>query len=89
MDKHILILILAPLMMIISVYSVNINMSQNVNASTTTQSYCPPVCLDEVQQHVDDARDALAEGKIVEASSELDIVASLLDQFDDMTSSSN
>ena len=90
MNKRILILVLAPLMMIISVYSVNINMSQNVNASTTTtQSYCPPICLDEVQQHVDDARDALAEGKIVEASSELDIVASLLDQLNDMTSSSN
>ena len=89
MNKCILILVLAPLMMILSVYSANINMSQNVNASTTTPSYCPPICLDEVQQHVDDAIDALNDGKIVEASSELNIVASLLYQLDDMTSSSN
>jgi hypothetical protein len=90
-NKRIFILVLAPLMMILSVYSASINMSQNVNASTSTatQSYCPPICLDEVQLHVDDARDALAEGKIVEAASELDIVDSLLDQLDDMTSSSD
>jgi hypothetical protein len=91
MNKRIFILVLAPIMMILSVYSVNVNLSQNVNASTstTTQSYCPPICLDEVQQHVDDARDALAEGKIVEAASELDIVDALLDRLDHMTSSSD
>ncbi len=52
-------------------------------------SYCPPICLDEVQQHVDDARDALNDGNVVEATSELDIVNSLLDQLDDMTSKSD
>lgn len=89
MNKRIFILVIAPLMMISSIYSINISSSQNVYASTNTQSFCPPICLDEVQQHVSDARDALDEGKIVEAASELDIVASLLDQLDDMTSTSN
>ncbi|HYG00103.1 MAG TPA: hypothetical protein VD815_08420 [Candidatus Saccharimonadales bacterium] len=58
-------------------------------SASASVSYCPPICLDEVQQHVNDAKDALNDGKIVEAASELDIVSSLLDQIDDMTSSSN
>lgn len=57
--------------------------------SSTSLSYCPPICLDEVQQHVDNAKDALNDGKVVEAASELDIVSSLLDQIDDMTSKSD
>ena len=48
-----------------------------------------PICLDEVQQHVNDARDALNDGKLIEAGSELDIVSNLLDQLDDMTSKSD
>ena len=62
------------------------------NAFSITQasvSYCPPICLDEVQQHVNDARDALNDGKLIEAGSELDIVSNLLDQLDDMTSKSD
>lgn len=58
-------------------------------SASATMSYCPPICLDEVQQHVNDAKDALNDGKIVEAASELDIVSSLLDQIDDMTSQSD
>jgi hypothetical protein len=59
------------------------------SSASASISYCPPICLDEVQQHVNDAKDALKDGKIVEAASELDIVSSLLDQIDDMTSKSD
>ena len=59
------------------------------SSASASMSYCPPICLDEVQQHVDDARDALNDGNVVEATSELDIVSSLLDQLDDMTSKSD
>ncbi len=59
------------------------------SSTSASVSYCPPICLDEVQQHVNDARDALSDGKLIEAGSELDIVSSLLDQLDDMTSKSN
>ncbi len=59
------------------------------SSKSASISYCPPVCLDEVQQHVDNAKDALNDGKVVEAASELDIVSSLLDQMDDMTSQSD
>ncbi len=52
-------------------------------------SYCPPICLDEVQQHANDAKAALNDGKLIEATSELDIVSRLLDQLDDMTSKSD
>jgi len=55
-------------------------------SSTASVSYCLPICLDEVQQHVNDAKDALNDGRLIEAASELDIVSSLLDQLDDMTS---
>lgn len=60
--------------------------SSSVSASV---SYCPPICLDEVQQHVNDAKDALNDGNVIKAASELDIVSSLLDQIDDMTSNNN
>lgn len=66
--------------------SISANLSQNVFAS---QTFCPPICLDEVQQHVNDARDALNDRNVVVTSSELDIVDSLLDQLDDMTSKSD
>ena len=35
--------------------------------TSASVSYCPPICLDEVQQHVNDARDALNDGKLIEA----------------------
>jgi hypothetical protein len=59
------------------------------SSASASVSYCPPICLDEVQQHVNDAKDALNDGNIVEAASELNIVSSLLDQIDDMTSSNS
>ncbi len=59
------------------------------SSASASVSYCPPICLDEVQQHVNDAKDALSDGNVVEATSELDIVSSLLDQLDDMTSKSD
>ena len=59
------------------------------SSASASISYCPPICLDEVQQHVDNAKDAVNDGKVVEAASELDIVSSLLDQMDDMTSKSD
>ena len=73
---------------ILSSSSIVTNAFSSSSASAST-SYCPPICLDEVQQHVTDAKDALNDGKIVEAGSELDIVGSLLDQLDDMTSRSD
>lgn len=57
--------------------SISANLSQNVIASPS-QTFCPPICLDEVQQHVNDAREALNDGNVVVASSELDIVDSLI-----------
>ena len=66
------------------------SMVTNAFLSTlATASYCPPICLDEVQQHVIDARDALDDGKLIQATSKLDIVSSLLDELDDMTSKSD
>jgi hypothetical protein len=59
------------------------------SSASASVSYCPPICLDEVQQNVDDAKEALNDGNIVEAASELDVVSSLLDQLDDMTSSNS
>ena len=59
------------------------------SSASASVSYCPPICLDEVQQHVNDAKDALNDGNVVKAASELDIVSSLLDQIDDMTSNNN
>jgi hypothetical protein len=66
------------------------NMVTNAFSSASASvSYCPPICLDEVQQHVNNAKDALNDGNVIEATSELDIVSSLLDQLDDMTSKSD
>ena len=63
------------------------SMVTNAFSSTSaTVSYCPPICLDEVQQHAYDAKAALNDGKLIEATYELDIVSSLLDQLDDITS---
>ncbi len=79
-------LLLVPIFMATTVSIGAANMLEDVYAS---QTFCPPICLDEVQQHVNDARDALNDGNIVEAGIELDIVDSLLDQLDAMTSSSD
>lgn len=86
MNKHSFVFLAIISTVILSSGSLIPNAFSSASASV---SYCPPICLDEVQQHVNDARDALNEGKLVEATSELDIVSSLLDQLDDMTSKSD
>jgi hypothetical protein len=85
MNKYSFIFLIVITTALLSTGSVVTNAFSSTSASV---SYCPPICLDEVQQHVNDAKDALNDGKLVEAASELDIVSSLLDQLDDMTSKS-
>ena len=86
MNKYSFIFLTVITTALLSTGSVVTNAFSSTSASV---SYCPPICLDEVQQHVNDAKDALNDGKLVEAASELDIVSSLLDQLDDMTSKSD
>jgi hypothetical protein len=86
MNKHSFVFLAIISTVILSSGSMVSNAFSSASASV---SYCPPICLDEVQQHVDDARTALNDGNVVEATSELDIVSSLLDQLDDMTSKSD
>lgn len=83
-----------PLLLALSVVSLLENMNTNVLASQSEQqqqeqSYCPPICLDEVRQHVDEAQEALEEGDFVAVQSELNIVDSLLDQLKYMTTTSD
>ena len=85
MNNYSFIFLIVITISLLSTGSVITNAFSSTSASV---SYCPPICLDEVQQHVNDAKDALNDGKLVEAASELDIVSSLLDQLDDMTSKS-
>ena len=85
MNKYSFIFLIVITTALLSTGSVVTNAFSSTSASV---SYCPPICLDEVQQHVNDAKDALNDEKLVEAASELDIVSSLLDQLDDMTSKS-
>ena len=86
MNKHSFVFIAIISTVILSSGSMVTNSFSSASASV---SYCPPICLDEVQQHVDNAKDALNDGNVIEATSELDIVSSLLDQLDDMTSKSD
>jgi hypothetical protein len=86
MNKHSFVFIAIISTVILSSGSMVTNAFSSASASV---SYCPPICLDEVQQHVDNAKDALNDGNVIEATSELDIVSSLLDQLDDMTSKSD
>lgn len=72
----------------ISLAALPSNILPSVLASQS-QSYCPPICLDEVRQHVNDAKEALEDGNLVVVKGELDIVDSLLDQLKDMTSASD
>ncbi len=85
MNKHSFIFIAIISTVILSSGSMVTNAFSSASASV---SYCPPICLDEVQQHVDNAKDALNDGNVIEATSELDIVSSLLDQLDDIKSKS-
>jgi hypothetical protein len=86
MNKHSFVFLAIISTVILSSGSI---VSDGFSSASASVSYCPPICLDEVQQHVDDARTALNDGNVVEATSELDIVSSLLDQLDDMTSKSD
>jgi hypothetical protein len=86
MNKHSFIFIVIISTVILSSGSMVTNAFSSASASV---SYCPPICLGEVQQHVNNAKDALNDGNVIEATSELDIVSSLLDQLDDMTSKSD
>jgi hypothetical protein len=86
MNKHSFVFLAIISTVILSSGSMVSNAFSSASASV---SYCPPICLDEVQQHVNDAKDALNDGNVVEATSELNIVSSLLDQIDDMTSSNS
>jgi hypothetical protein len=86
MNKHSFVFIAIISTVILSSGSMVTNAFSSASASV---SYCPPICLDEVQQHVDNAKDALNDGNVIEATSELEIVSSLLDQLDDMTSKSD
>jgi|RhiMethySRZTD1v2_1073278.scaffolds.fasta_scaffold217976_2 hypothetical protein len=86
MNKYSFVLLVVISAAILSSNSMITNAFSSSSESATV-SYCPPVCLDEVQQHVNNAKDALNDGKVVEAASELNIVSSLLDQLDEMTSS--
>ena len=51
------------------------------SSASASVSYCPPICLDEVQQHVNDAKDALNDGNVVKAASELDIVRTAVEVY--------
>ena len=88
MNKYSLVLLAIASAVVLTSGSLVINVFSTSDASASV-SYCPPICLDDLQQHVNDAKDALNDGNIVEAASELDIVSSLLDQIDDMTSQSD
>ncbi|HKR73668.1 MAG TPA: hypothetical protein VJR94_06110 [Candidatus Nitrosocosmicus sp.] len=88
MNKYSLVLLAIISTVVLTGGSMVTNAFSSSSASASV-SYCPPICLDEVQQHVNDAKDALNDGNVVKAASELDIVSSLLDQIDDMTSNNN
>jgi len=88
MNKYSFLLLATITITILASSNIVTNAFSSSSASASI-SYCPPICLDEVQQCVDNAKDALNDGKVVEAASELDIVSSLLDQIDDMTSKSD
>jgi hypothetical protein len=88
MNKYSLVLLAILSTVVLTGGSMVTNAFSSSSASASV-SYCPPICLDEVQQHVNDAKDALNDGNVVKAASELDIVSSLLDQIDDMTSNNN
>jgi len=88
MNKYSLVLLAIISTVTLTSGSMTTNVFSSASPSASV-SYCPPICLDEVQQHVNDAKDALNDGNVIKAASELDIVSSLLDQIDDMTSNNN
>ncbi len=78
-----IILVLLPsLLVMVAFLTTALNSSNNANA---IQEFCPPICLDQVNQHLKSAIKALDKADLTTAQSELNIVKSLLDQLKDMT----
>ena len=78
------VIVIAPSLLVMLAF-LTLSTSLNNNADAI-QGYCPPICLDEVNEHVKDAIKALDKADIPTAKSEMNIVKSLLDQLKDMTS---
>ena len=77
------IILALSLIMMLTITAIAANLSNGAEAS---QAYCPPICLDEVNQHVNDATEAIDNADMAEAKAQLDIVKGLLDQLKDITS---
>ncbi len=77
-----IIILLPSILVITAFFTFIINTSNSANAVV---GFCPPICLDEVNDHVKGAIKALDKGDIITAKSEMNIVKSLLDQLKDMT----
>jgi len=75
-----IIIILSSILVITASFTLIINASNSANAV----GFCPPICLDEVNDHVKGAIKALDKGDIITVKSEMNIVKSLLDQLKDM-----
>lgn len=78
----IIIAITPSLLVKLAFLDISTGLNNNANA---IQTYCIPICLGEVNEHVKDAIKALDKADIPTAKSELDIVESLSDQIKDMT----
>jgi hypothetical protein len=76
---------LPSMLVLLAFFAISTGLNNNANA---LPGYCPPICLDEVNQHVNSAIKALDKTDIFKAQSELNIVKSLLDQLKDMTTTS-
>jgi hypothetical protein len=76
------IVIMLPSILIITAF---FTLIVNTNNSAHAVGFCPPICLDEVNDHVKGSIKALDKGDIITAKSEMNIVKSLLDQLKDMT----
>jgi hypothetical protein len=80
-----IIIVLPSIIILFAFLNISTGLNNNANA---LPGYCPPICLDEVNQHVNGAIKALDKADIFKAQSELNIVKSLLDQLKDMTTTS-
>ena len=76
-----IVILLPSILVITAFFTFMISTSNSANAL----GFCPPICLDEVNDHVKGAIKALDKGDIFTAKSEMNIVKSLLDQLKDMT----
>ena len=78
-----IVIILPSILMITAFFTLIVN----TNNSASAVGFCPPLCLDEVNDHVKSSIKALDKGDIITSKTEMNIVKSLLDQFKDMTTS--